>query len=102
MKTAVIGRCAMTRATLLSVFVTTLLALGCAPPPKPRELDALEKLRSDPQMPAARKKAPDLCKKADKALSTATDKWQSNDLNDSVNSALLSAPKGDPAHVLRR
>ncbi len=89
MKTAVIGRCAMTRATLLSVFVTTLLALGCATPPKPRELDALEKLRSDPQMPAARKKAPDLCKKADKALSTATDKWQSNDLNDSVNSALL-------------
>jgi outer membrane protein OmpA-like peptidoglycan-associated protein len=92
MKTAVHGRFAMAamfRATLLSVFVTTLLSLGCATPPKPRELDALEKLRSDPQMPAARKKAPDLCKKADKALSTSTEKWQSNDLNESVNNALL-------------
>jgi outer membrane protein OmpA-like peptidoglycan-associated protein len=77
------------RATLLSVFVTTLLSFGCATPPKPRELDALEKLRTDPQLPAARKKAPDLCKKADKALATATDKWQSNDLDESVNHALL-------------
>lgn len=77
------------RATLLSIFATTLLSLGCATPPKPRELDALEKLRADPQMPAARKKAPDLCKKADKALEAATDKWQSNDLNDSVNASLM-------------
>jgi outer membrane protein OmpA-like peptidoglycan-associated protein len=92
MKTAVEGRTVMAatfRATLLSIFVTTLLSLGCATPPKPRELDALEKLRADPQMPAARKKAPDLCKKADKALTDATDKWQSNDLNESVNHALL-------------
>jgi outer membrane protein OmpA-like peptidoglycan-associated protein len=80
---------AMYRATLLSVFVTTLISFGCATPPKPRELDALEKLRADPELPAARKKAPDLCKKADKALATATDKWQSNDLNESVNHALL-------------
>jgi len=92
MKTAIHGRFVMTaafRATLLSVFVTTLLSFGCATPPKPRELDALEKLRADAQMPAARKKAPDLCKKADKALETSTSKWQSNDLNDSVNSALI-------------
>jgi len=92
MKTAIDGRNAMAaifRATLLSVLVTTLLSLGCATPPKPRELDALEKLRADPQMPAARKKAPDLCKKADKALDTATNKWQSNDLDESVNHALL-------------
>lgn len=77
------------RPTLLSLFVVASLALGCATPPKPRELDALEKLRADAQMPAARKKAPDLCKKADKALETSTSKWQSNDLNDSVNAALM-------------
>ena len=77
------------RASLLAVFVAGLLSVGCATPPKPRELDALEKLRADPAMPAARKKAPDLCKKADKAFGTATEKWQSNDLNESVNHALL-------------
>ena len=99
MKTAVIGRLAMTylsalsahlfRASLVCVFAASVLALGCATPPKPRELDALEKLRANPDMPAARKKAPDLCKKADKAFSTSTEKWQSNDLNESVNHALL-------------
>ena len=92
MKTAVIGRSAMTtvfRASFLCVLAASLLSLGCATPPKPRELDALEKLRADPEMPAARKKAPDLCKKADKAFGSATDKWHSNDLNESVNHALL-------------
>jgi OmpA-OmpF porin, OOP family len=92
MKTAVIGRSAMSivlRASLLAVFVTGFLSVGCATPPKPRELDALQKLRADPSMPAARKRAPDLCKKADKAYAAATEKWQSNDLNESVNHALL-------------
>jgi outer membrane protein OmpA-like peptidoglycan-associated protein len=77
------------RASLLTCFLTGLLSLSCATPPKPRELDALEKLRADPAMPAARKKAPDLCKKADKSYAAATEKWQSNDLNESVNHALL-------------
>ena len=77
------------RASLLAVIAAGLLAIGCATPPKPRELDALEKLRSDAAMPAARKRAPDLCKKADKALAASTEKWQSNDLNESVNHALL-------------
>ena len=92
MKTAANGRSAMSivlRASLLTCFLTGLLSLGCATPPKPRELDALEKLRVDPTLPAARKRAPDLCKKADKAFAAATDKWQSNDLDESVNHALL-------------
>ena len=91
MKTAEMGRTTMSsmfRFCLLSCLVAGL-GLACATPPKPRELDALEKLRADPGMPAARKRAPDLCKKADKALSAATDKWQSNDLGDSVSHALL-------------
>lgn len=77
------------RASVLSCLVGLFLSAGCATPPKPRELDALEKLRADPGMAAARKRAPDLCKKADKSFGTATEKWQSNDLNDSVNSSLL-------------
>ncbi|MBN2574754.1 MAG: OmpA family protein [Deltaproteobacteria bacterium] len=78
----------MLRSCFLSLLVTTLV-VGCATPPKPRELDALEELRADPGLSAARKRAPDLCKKADKALAAATDKWQSNDLGESVNHALL-------------
>jgi outer membrane protein OmpA-like peptidoglycan-associated protein len=92
MKTYGMRRTAMTtvlRTSLLAVFAAGLLSLGCATPPKPRELDALEKLRADPSMPAARKRAPDLCKKGDKAFDAATEKWHSNDLGDSVNSALL-------------
>ncbi len=92
MKTAVTGRSAMTtliRVSLLSVFVSGLLSVGCATPPKPRELDALEKLRANPELPAARKKAPDLCKKGDKAFGEANEKWHSSDLNESVNHALL-------------
>jgi len=77
------------RASLLAVLASGLLSVGCATPPKPRELDALERLRLDPDMPVARKRAPDLCKKADKAFSAATAKWQSNDLVESVNNALL-------------
>ncbi|HEY5283477.1 MAG TPA: OmpA family protein [Polyangia bacterium] len=77
------------RASLLSVFVAGLFSLGCATPPKPRELDALERLRADPEMPAARKKAPDLCKKAEKSFQAATEKWKSNDLDESVNHAQM-------------
>ncbi len=76
------------RATLLS-FTLSALAVGCATPPKPRELDTLERLSKEPGIPAARTRAPDLCKKADKALNAATEKWQSNDLGESVNNALL-------------
>jgi outer membrane protein OmpA-like peptidoglycan-associated protein len=77
------------RTSLLCVFAASMLSVGCATPPKPRELDALEKLRADPDMAAARKKAPDLCKKGDKAFASATEKWQSNDLNESVNASLM-------------
>jgi outer membrane protein OmpA-like peptidoglycan-associated protein len=77
------------RASLLFIVAAGMLSASCATPPKPRELDTLERLRNSPDMSAARKKAPDLCKKGDKAYAAATEKWQSNDLNDSVNSALI-------------
>ena len=50
MKTAVVGRSTMNfvfRASFLCVVAAGLLAIGCATPPKPRELDTLEKLRMD-------------------------------------------------------
>jgi len=73
----------------VTLVAVTIGFIACATPPKPRELDTLEKLRSDPSLPAARKKSPDLCKKGDKMLADATAKWQSNDLDDSVRASLL-------------
>ena len=91
MKTPATGRFIMVmfRASLLFVVAAGMLSVSCATPPKPRELDTLERLRNSADVPAARKKAPDLCKKGDKAYAAATEKWQSNDLNESVNSALV-------------
>lgn len=79
----------LARCSFLFVVAMSAVSIGCATPPKPRELVSFEQLRLDPDLPAARKKAPDLCKRADKAFAAATDKWQSNDLNDSVNAALV-------------
>jgi outer membrane protein OmpA-like peptidoglycan-associated protein/Asp-tRNA(Asn)/Glu-tRNA(Gln) amidotransferase C subunit len=62
---------------------------GCATVPKPHELDALERLRDKPEITAARKKAPELCKKGDKMFTTSTEKWMGNDIDDSVRAALL-------------
>lgn len=76
----------------LSVLIAAL-ALGCATPPKPPELDAFEKLRADPSAAAAAKKSPDLVSTADRWLSRSQDEWKSNDLDESVNSALMGQIK---------
>ncbi len=68
-------------------------AIGCATPPKPPELDAFEKLRNDPGVPAAQKKAPDLVKGADRLLKQSREDWQGNDLKESRSAALLGQIK---------
>lgn len=70
-----------------------VLAIGCATPPKPRELEALERLRADPMAAPAAKKAPALVKSADDLLARSRKQWQSNDLTDSTNSALMGSIK---------
>jgi len=65
------------------------LALGCATPPKPPELESFEKLRADPAAAAAAKKSPDLVSKADRWLARAQEEWKGADLDESVNSALM-------------
>jgi outer membrane protein OmpA-like peptidoglycan-associated protein len=64
-------------------------ALACATPPKPPELDAFEKLRADPTAAAAAKKSPDLVSKADRWLARSQEEWKGNDIEESVNSALM-------------
>jgi outer membrane protein OmpA-like peptidoglycan-associated protein len=79
------------RRSLAALVLCT--ALGCATAPKPPELDAFEKLRADPAAAAAAKKSPDLVSNADHWLSRSQEEWKSNDLEESVNSALMGQIK---------
>jgi outer membrane protein OmpA-like peptidoglycan-associated protein len=73
--------------------VSFVLAVGCATPPKPSELEALERLRADPMATAAAKKAPALVKSADDLLKRSREQWQDKDLAESANSALMGQIK---------
>jgi outer membrane protein OmpA-like peptidoglycan-associated protein len=66
---------------------------GCATPPRPRELDAYDALKKDPNIPGAAKRSPDLVSSSEKLGSKATDEWQSNDLEESRRDALMAQIK---------
>lgn len=66
---------------------------GCATPPKPPELDALEKLRAEPGAHAAAKRSPDLINSADRWLSKAREEWQDSELEDAAHSAIMGQIK---------
>jgi outer membrane protein OmpA-like peptidoglycan-associated protein len=69
------------------------LALGCATPPRPRELDAYDALKKTSNTQEAAKRAPDLVASSDKLGAQATDEWQSNDLEESRRDALMAQIK---------
>ena len=76
----------------LALAVVALAAAGCATPPKPSELQALENLRATNQakLPEVAKRAPDLMAEADRRGAAAHDQWQSNDLPESRINALMA------------
>ena len=78
-------------------IAVALLAVGaaCATPPKPRELEALDNLRTTNQakLPEVAKRAPDLMAEADRRGNAAHEEWQSNDLDESRNNALMAQIK---------
>ena len=76
-----------------SVALVATLVLGCATPPRPRELDAYDALRKDPNLAAAAKRSPDLVTSSDKLGSKANEEWQSNDLEESRRDALMAQIK---------
>jgi outer membrane protein OmpA-like peptidoglycan-associated protein len=69
------------------------LALACATPPRPRELDAYDAIRKDPNLAAATKRSPDLVTSSDKLGQKANEEWQSNDLEESRRDALMAQIK---------
>jgi len=84
------GRC---RGGLGPVALVAALVLGCATPPRPRELDAYDALKKDPNVGAAAKRSPDLVTSSDKLGSKANEEWQSNDLEESRRDALMAQVK---------
>jgi outer membrane protein OmpA-like peptidoglycan-associated protein len=87
----IMSRIGHARALLIGVALA--VTAGCATPPKPPELEAFEKLRSDPAASAAAKKSPDLVNNADRWLARAQEEWKSNDLDEAANSALMGQIK---------
>jgi outer membrane protein OmpA-like peptidoglycan-associated protein len=67
--------------------------LGCATPPRPRELDAYEALKKSANTQEAAKRAPDLVTSSDKLGAKAHDEWESNDLEESRRDALMAQIK---------
>jgi outer membrane protein OmpA-like peptidoglycan-associated protein len=86
----------VSRVTLVAIAGALLaVGVGCATPPKPRELQALETLRATNQgkLPEVAKRAPDLMAEADRRQAAAHDNWQSNDLDESRTNALMAQIK---------
>ncbi|HEX3696577.1 MAG TPA: OmpA family protein [Polyangia bacterium] len=64
--------------------------VGCATPPKPRELEAYDSLKRSSPISDAAKRSPDLVSTADRLGEKARDEWQSNDLDESRRDALMA------------
>src|SRR5262249_31008149 len=74
-------------------LILIFLLVSCATPPKPRELDAFEKLRHDQYMEDAKRRAPGLVDDAEKLFAKSKEEWESNNLDDSRRDALMGSIK---------
>jgi len=72
-----------------ALLLTTALA-ACATPPKPRELEAYDLLRSANNLQEANKRSPDLVAGAEKLADRSREEWQSNDLEESRRDAIMA------------
>jgi outer membrane protein OmpA-like peptidoglycan-associated protein len=77
------------KAKALATLLTGAL-VACATPPKPRELEAYELLRSASNLPEASKKSPDLVAGAEKLADRSRDEWQSNDMEEARRDAIMA------------
>jgi outer membrane protein OmpA-like peptidoglycan-associated protein len=77
------------RASGLLIGVAVLSALGCASAPKPRELVALEDLRTDPTLSDPDRRAFDLLAAADSLLVQASRAWEHHDAHAARRDALM-------------
>jgi outer membrane protein OmpA-like peptidoglycan-associated protein len=85
-----VSAAARTRLTALLVAVGCAAAVGCATPPRPRELEAYEALKRTANMPEATKRAPDLVAAADRLGAKAAEEWENSDIEESTRDALMA------------
>ena len=78
------------RRLALAALSVAAATIGCATPPKPRELEAYDALKRGAPLAEAAKRAPDLVSTADRLGEKARDEWQSNDLDESRRDALMA------------
>ncbi|HEV3030004.1 MAG TPA: OmpA family protein [Polyangia bacterium] len=86
----------MSGARVLGLRAGALVAaavLGCATPPRPRELDAYEAVKKGANLQEAAKRAPDLVTSSDKLGEKAREEWESNDLEESRRDAIMAQIK---------
>ncbi len=88
------------RASGLLIGVAVLSALGCASTPKPRELVALEDLRTDPTLSDPDRRAFDLLAAADSLLVQASRAWEHRDAYAARRDALMGQIKMKTALAL--
>lgn len=80
---------------LAAAAATAALAIGCATPPRPRELDGYDSLKrgAGASVQEAAKRSPDLVATSDKLGAKAAEEWESNDLEESRRDALMAQIK---------
>jgi outer membrane protein OmpA-like peptidoglycan-associated protein len=78
------------KAKALGALLLAGTLAACATPPKPRELEAYELLRSANNIPEASKKSPDLVAGAEKLADRSREEWQSNDMEEARRDAIMA------------
>lgn len=81
------------RSAVAALLLAGATSVGCSTPPKPAELEAFERLRTDPQVATAKRRAPDLVNRSEQLMQKAREQWQDGDLADSRNSSLVGTIK---------
>jgi outer membrane protein OmpA-like peptidoglycan-associated protein len=82
--------------TRLQAWLAAVVAgalVGCATPPRPRELDAYEAIKRSGSVQEAAKRSPDLVATSDKLGAKAREEWESNDLEEARRDALMAQIK---------
>jgi outer membrane protein OmpA-like peptidoglycan-associated protein len=85
-----IARVMPPRLTRFGAVLLPVAIAACATPPKPRELEAYDLLRSASNLQEASKKSPDLVAGAEKLADRSRDEWQSNDMEEARRDAIMA------------
>lgn len=82
------------------IIALVALVASCAAPPKPRELEAFERIKADPLAEAAAKRDPALVGEADRLMALSRQEWQNGDVEQSRRDALMGSIKLQTALAL--